>query len=143
MNSLHTVKKIPGGMIVIPLLLGAFINTFWPHFFASGGFTETLFKTGATALLGAFLFWSCAQINLREAGTSLYKGLVLLVCKVLIAALANSNGGFYAALASEIGESTDVGLTSIIVTALLCPLLVSLLDRREKPKDQKEVMFHD
>lgn len=140
MNILRTIKKVPGGMMVIPLLLGALTNTFFPHFFALGGFTEALFKTGATALLGAFLFCSGAQINLKEAGTSLYKGLVLLVCKVLIgatlgiivnhffglqgvlglsplaiiAALTNSNGGLYAALAGEYGESTDVGVTSII-----------------------------
>lgn len=140
MNILQTIKKIPGGIMMIPLLLGALTNTFFPPFFALGGFTEALFKTGATALLGAFLLCSGAQINLKEAGTSLYKGLVLLICKVLIgailgitvnyffglqgvlglsplaimAALANSNGGLYAALAGEYGDSTDVGVTSII-----------------------------
>ena len=40
-------------------------------------------------------------------------------------------------------QATAQVAAAIIVTALLCPLLVSLLDRLEKPKDQKEVMFHD
>lgn len=26
------LKKIPGGMMVVPLLLGSIINTFFPHF---------------------------------------------------------------------------------------------------------------
>ena len=29
MNILKTVKKIPGGLMVVPLLLGAIINTFF------------------------------------------------------------------------------------------------------------------
>jgi 2-keto-3-deoxygluconate permease len=140
MKILDTVKKVPGGMMVVPLLLGALTNTFSPSFFALGGFTEALFKTGATALLGAFLFCSGAQINVKQAGISVYKGVVLLVTKVLIGALlgilvnhffgiygvlgisplaivsslTNKNGGLYAALAGEYGDSTDVGATSII-----------------------------
>lgn len=140
MNILNSVKKIPGGMMVVPLLLGALTNTFFPSFFALGGFTEALFKTGATALLGAFLFCSGAQINIKQAGISVYKGVILLITKVLIGALlgilvnhlfglygvlgisplaivsslTNKNGGLYAALAGEYGDSTDVGATSII-----------------------------
>ena len=140
MRILATVRKVPGGMMVIPLLLGALTNTFFPQFFALGGFTEALFKTGATALLGAFLFCSGAQINIKQAGTSVYKGVVLLIVKVgigavlglvvnhffgiagvlgisplaIIASLTNKNGGLYAALAGEYGDSTDVGATSII-----------------------------
>lgn len=140
MKILATVKKIPGGMMVVPLLLGALTNTFFPSVFELGGFTEALFKTGATALLGAFLFCSGAQINVKQAGVSVYKGVVLLIVKVtigallgiivnqffgiagvlgisplaIISSLTNKNGGLYAALAGEYGDSTDVGATSII-----------------------------
>ena len=37
MNILKTVKKIPGGLMVVPLLLGAIINTFF------GGTIWTMF----------------------------------------------------------------------------------------------------
>jgi len=140
MNILARVKKIPGGMMVVPLILGALTNTFFPQFFELGGFTEALFKTGATALLGAFLFCSGAQINVKQAGVSIYKGVILLIVKVgigaalgllvnhffgvtgvlgitplaIISSLTNKNGGLYAALAGEYGDSTDVGATSII-----------------------------
>lgn len=140
MKILQTVKKLPGGMMVIPLLLGALTNTFFPQFFSLGGFTEALFKTGATALLAAFLFCSGAQINIKQAGISVSKGVILLITKVtigallgiivnhffgvagilgisplaIVASLTNKNGGLYAALAGEYGDSTDVGATSII-----------------------------
>ncbi|MDN6146196.1 MAG: 2-keto-3-deoxygluconate permease [Tetragenococcus koreensis] len=140
MDILSKVKKIPGGMMVVPLLLGALTNTFFPQFFELGGFTEALFKSGSTALLGAFLFCNGAQINVKQAGTSVYKGVVLLITKVgigailgilvnhffgvagilglsplaIISSLTNKNGGLYAALAGEYGDSTDVGATSII-----------------------------
>lgn len=140
MKILKTINKIPGGMMVVPLLLGAFINTFFPEVFKVGGFTEALFKTGATTLLVAFLFCSGAQINVKQAGLSVYKGVSLLIVKVgigallgvliykffgiygilgisplaIVAAMTNKNGGLYAALAGEYGDSTDVGATSII-----------------------------
>ena len=31
MNILKSVKKIPGGLMVVPLLLGAIINTFFGY----------------------------------------------------------------------------------------------------------------
>ncbi|MFD1441119.1 2-keto-3-deoxygluconate permease [Lacticaseibacillus hegangensis] len=140
MKILQTVKKIPGGMMVVPLLLGALTNTIFPQFFSLGGFTEALFKTGATALLAAFLFCSGAQINVRQAGLSISKGVILLITKVsigaalgilvnhffgvagvlglsplaIVSSLTNKNGGLYAALAGEYGDATDVGATSII-----------------------------
>ncbi|SFK74918.1 2-keto-3-deoxygluconate permease [Marinilactibacillus piezotolerans] len=140
MKILSTVKRIPGGMMVVPLLLGATINTFFPQFFELGGFTEALFKTGATAILAAFLFANGAQISVKQAGKPLYKGTALLISKLLlggllgvlvnalfgpmgllgitplaiIAALTNSNGGLFAALGGQYGDATDVGVVSII-----------------------------
>ena len=31
MNILDKVKKVPGGLMIIPLLIGAFMNTFFPQ----------------------------------------------------------------------------------------------------------------
>jgi 2-keto-3-deoxygluconate permease len=140
MNILRTVKRIPGGMMVVPLLLGALTNTFFPQIFELGGFTEALLSTGATAILAVFLFCNGAQISVRQAGPTLYKGIALLLVKfilgavlgvavnamfgragvlgimplAIIAALTNSNGGLYAALAGEYGDAGDVGVVSII-----------------------------
>lgn len=140
MNILNTVKKIPGGLMVVPLVLGAITNTFAPQVFSIGGFTEALLKTGAPALLAAFLLCNGAQIQIKQAGLPVLKGVILLLVKVLIgailgiivnyfwgiygvlgitplaiiASLTNKNGGLYAALAGEYGDSTDVGAVSVI-----------------------------
>lgn len=140
MKILEKVRKIPGGLMVVPLLLGAFVNTFFPEILKIGGFSEALFKSGAPAILGVFLFCNGAQINLKQAGKPLLKGVVLTAVKfvlgvsigivinkvfgsaglfgiaplAVIAALTNSNGGLYAALAGEYGDATDVGAISIL-----------------------------
>ena len=140
MNLLKTIRKIPGGLMVIPLLLGVLVNTFFPQVLEIGGFTSHLWKTGAMPILAVFLFCNGAQINVKQAGKPLLKGVVLTLSKfligallgiivnrvwgpagvfgltplALIAAITNSNGGLYSALAGEFGDSTDVGAVSIL-----------------------------
>ena len=58
MKILQTVKKIPGGIMIVPLLLGALCNTLFPGVWTyfSGTFTTYLWKDGAMPILAAFLF---------------------------------------------------------------------------------------
>lgn len=142
MNILKTVKKIPGGLMIVPLIMGVLANTFFPQFFTyfDGTFTTDLWKKGALPILAAFLFCNGTTIDFKSAGVPVYKGAVLTATKVLtgmgigllvsaifgpdgifglapiavIAALSNSNGGIYAALAGEFGDATDVGAVSIL-----------------------------
>jgi 2-keto-3-deoxygluconate permease len=140
MKILKSVQKVPGGLMVIPLLLGATINTFFPKALEIGGFTTALFKNSATALIALFVLCNGAQIDVKQAGKPLYKGVVLTLVKfilgaaigwivgktcgmqgilgltplALVAAITNSNGGLYAALAGQYGDSTDVGAISIL-----------------------------
>lgn len=134
MNILKSVKKIPGGLMVVPLLLGAIINTFfggtiWTMF--DGTFTTYLWKSGAMPILAVFIFCNATTINFKKAGVTVYKGVVITAVKVgvgiiiglicgklfgeagflglstlaIVGALANSNGGLYAALAGEYGDA--------------------------------------
>lgn len=41
-----TMRKFPGGMMVIPLVIGCLVNTFIPQVLQIGGFTTALFKGG-------------------------------------------------------------------------------------------------
>ena len=50
------LKKIPAGMMVVPMLLGAFINTFIPEIVNIGSFTTAVFTNAASALLKDYLF---------------------------------------------------------------------------------------
>ena len=51
-----TMKKFPGGMMVIPLLIGCLVNTFIPQCLQIGGFTTALFKSGQATSWLVYLF---------------------------------------------------------------------------------------
>ena len=143
MKILQAVKKIPGGLMVVPLLLGAIVNTFFGNVLWSafdGTFTTYLWKSGAMPILAVFIFCNATTINFKKAGVTVYKGMLITAVKVgvgiiiglicgtlfgekgflglstlaIVGALANSNGGLYAALAGEYGDATDVGAVSIL-----------------------------
>ncbi|MGN0333337.1 MAG: 2-keto-3-deoxygluconate permease [Lachnospiraceae bacterium] len=143
MQILKTVKKIPGGLMVVPLLLGAIVNTFFGNILWSsfdGTFTTYLWKSGAMPILAVFIFCNATTINFKRAGVTVYKGVIITVVKVgigiliglicgalfgengflglstlaIVGAIANSNGGLYASLAGEYGDATDVGAVSIL-----------------------------
>lgn len=140
MNILGTMKRFPAGAMVIPLVCGCLINTLCPEALKIGGFTTGLFKNGVPTLIGLFLFCSGATIDIKMAGTTIYKGVVLTALKffigfglglllnkvfgpagffglaplAVIGAVTNSNGVIYATLAGEFGDESDVGATSIL-----------------------------
>lgn len=127
-------------MMVVPLILGSVIFTFLPGWLEIGGFTTALFKNGANTLIGAFLFCMGAGIRLRSTPKVLLKGAAITTSKfiiafllgwavnslfgpggiwgipalAIIAAMSNTNGGLYAALAGTYGDETDVGAISVI-----------------------------
>jgi 2-keto-3-deoxygluconate permease len=74
-------------MMVVPLLLGAIINTLTPEALSIGGFTTVLFKEGAMPLIGLFVLCMSAQINFKQAGVSLAKGVSLTAVKFFIGAI--------------------------------------------------------
>ncbi|MGI5172583.1 2-keto-3-deoxygluconate permease [Treponema sp. OMZ 840] len=138
---LDTINKVPGGLMVIPLILGVVVNTLFPEFLKIGSFTTALFKNGASALIAVLFLCSGAQIQFKSAGQALYKGIVLNTSKVLfgvslgvilakiggpgavflgmtplglIGCMSNSNGGLYTALATKYGDKTDVGAIAVI-----------------------------
>lgn len=102
----QAIEKVPGGLMVVPLMLGALLNTidqlhipFIMDFLRSlgvspieegiyefmriGGFSEALFKNGTLTLIGLFLFCAGSQMNLRVGGRALKKGVLLTLSKSL------------------------------------------------------------
>ncbi len=100
----RTIEKVPGGLMVVPLFLGALLNTidqmhlpFIMDFLKSlgvaplkpgiyeflriGGFSQWLFKDGALCLIALFLFCCGSQMNLRVGGIAMKKGVLLTASK--------------------------------------------------------------
>lgn len=81
----RSIERLPGGMMIIPLLLGAIINTLFPTAAKTfGGFTGGLL-TGSLPLLGAFYVCMGATLDFRAAPRIAKKGGILLLTKVLTA----------------------------------------------------------
>lgn len=134
MKILERIQKIPGGMMVVPLLIGAFINTFAPGLIKIGGFTEALGNAGFATLCAANMFCVGTNLTLKGAPTMLKRGFAILFSKVAIASLVafivakvfksdflglstlailsamnDTNGGMFIALTSSMGDDNDVG----------------------------------
>lgn len=131
---LKLVQRVPGGMMIIPLILGALCNSFIPQAIEIGGFTTDLLKNGVNAFVAMFFVCSGSQIKLREAATPIIRGTVLCAAKIgigavvglavakiwgmngvlglsplaLVSAITNSSGTLYVSLAQEFGDKNDV-----------------------------------
>lgn len=80
-----TLDRIPGGMMLIPLLLGAVVHTFFPgagDYF--GSFTNGL-MTGTIPILAVWFFCMGAAIDVRATGTVLRKSGTLVLTKIIVA----------------------------------------------------------
>ncbi len=83
----RTIERVPGGLMIVPLFVGAIINTLAPNagkFF--GSFTGALF-TGALPILAVFYVCMGATIEFKATPYILKKGGALFLSKIAIAAV--------------------------------------------------------
>lgn len=85
MHIKRAIDKIPGGMMLIPLFLGALCHTFSPgagKYF--GSFTNGL-MSGTVPILAVWFFCMGASIKLSATGTVLRKSGTLVLTKIAVA----------------------------------------------------------
>src|SRR5471032_3154360 len=78
----RSIERVPGGMMIVPLLIGSLVATFlpgMPKFF--GSFTSALF-TGALPILAVFYVCMGASINVKATPYLLKKGGALFAAKI-------------------------------------------------------------
>ncbi|MDR3562542.1 MAG: 2-keto-3-deoxygluconate permease [Negativicutes bacterium] len=82
----RSMEKVPGGMMLIPLLLGAVVNTFFPDLGKTLGSFTNAWMTGALPILSVFFVCIGATIDLKATPYILKKGGALLGSKLLCGA---------------------------------------------------------
>ncbi|HZK09677.1 MAG TPA: 2-keto-3-deoxygluconate permease [Clostridia bacterium] len=143
---LKFMRKIPGGLLIIPMLLSALVNTIAPGFFGQfGGLTEALFTTkGINYIVAMVCFCSANLLDVRSIGKVLKKQGTILLVKVLlclvfsyifmqlfslqgvagvsaiafVVAICSVNPSLYLALVSDYGEELDKAAFGL--TGLIC-----------------------
>lgn len=84
----QTIDKIPGGSVVVPLLLGASLNTFFPGTAEYFGGVTGSYLNGASAILFAFFFCVGTSIDIKTTSTDVIKkGLAISGGKILLTAI--------------------------------------------------------
>jgi 2-keto-3-deoxygluconate permease len=85
MKIMKTIEKIPGGLMLVPLFIGAIIHTFAPNSGAYfGSFTNGL-MTGTVPILAVWFFLMGTGINVKATGTVLRKSGTLVLTKIAVA----------------------------------------------------------
>ena len=141
MKILENVKKVPAGMMVVPMILGSLINTFIPEVVKIGSFTTATFTSaGSATAIGIQLFCLGTTLQLADMPKVLKRGGLLLLSKfiigaaigivvgllcgkagflglttlAIISAVTNSNGSVYLALITEFGDETDCASMALL-----------------------------
>src|SRR2546428_10534841 len=134
----RTIDRIPGGMMIVPLFLGAIIRTWFsgvPQFF--GSFTGALF-TGALTILALFCVCRGSTTEFPATPYILKKGGALFAAKVGTAVLV---GILLGRLLGEAPVPNGIlaGLSTLAVVAAMNDtnggLYMALMGQFGKPRD--------
>lgn len=134
----RAIERVPGGMMVVPLFIGALFATFapgTPKFF--GSFTGALF-TGSLTVLAVFYVCMGASINVRATPYILKKGGTLLGVKIAIAVVLGIVLGRVLGEA-PVGAGVFAGMSTLAVVAAMNDtnggLYMALMGQYGSPRD--------
>ncbi|MCC5090941.1 2-keto-3-deoxygluconate transporter [Xanthomonas campestris] len=80
-----TLERLPGGMMLVPLLLGALCHTLWPTAGTTLGSFSNGLISGTIPILAVWFFCMGATIQLRATGQVLRKSGTLVLTKIGVA----------------------------------------------------------
>ena len=135
------LQKVPAGLMLVPLLIGAVIHTLFPQALEIGGLTTAAFSNaGAATCMGLQLFCLGTTLQLKDMPAVLKRGGTLLLSKFLIGAIlgivvgkvfgqagfwgltalsivagvTNSNGSLYLSLVKTYGDEADAATVALL-----------------------------
>lgn len=134
----RAVEGVPGGMMIVPLLVGAAITTLAPRtatFF--GSFTSALF-TGALPILAVFYVCLGARISLGSLPRVVRRGGVLMATKILLGVAAGLTLGHFLGV-EPVRSGWFTGISALAVVAAFNDtsggLYMALMDQYGTPED--------
>ena len=80
------MKRFPGDTIVVPMLIGVVLNSFVPQVLQIGGFFTGM-VTGTSALVGVFLLFMGATIDIKSTPKAIKIGAVIIGTKVAMSVI--------------------------------------------------------
>lgn len=135
----RAIERVPGGMMVVPLALGALIATLAPNtprFF--GSFTGALFSSGALTILAVFYVCMGASIDFKATPYILKKGGTLFGVKVGVAILLGVVFGQFLGEA-PVTAGVFAGLSTLAIVAAMNDtnggLYMALMGQYGEPRD--------
>ncbi len=132
---LNRVKDIPGGLMLIPMAIGAIINTFIPKAVQIGNPTTAIFSSNGTmCIVGIMIVFIGIQIKPNQLLLTIRRGGVLILTKLmisiisglvimnlfklngfwgistlaLVSCITSCNPGMYIALMEQYGDELDI-----------------------------------
>lgn len=135
----RAIEKVPGGMMTVPLLLGAVVSTLFPNtpkFF--GSFTGALFSGGALTILAVFYVCMGASISFKATPYIVKKGGTLLLVKVGMAMVLGLIFGRFLGEA-PITAGIFAGVSTLAIVAAMNDtnggLYMALMGQYGRPRD--------
>ena len=128
------MKRFPGDTIVVPMLIGVVLNSFVPQVLQIGGFFTGMVK-GTSALVGVFLLFMGATIDIKSTPKAIKIGAVIIGTKVALSVALGLGYGLGANSAVLSGLPQAVQLIfggSGIVPAAFVAILMNVLLPQEK-----------
>lgn len=115
------MKKIPGGLLLIPMLISAVFATFWPNLFYIGGLSEALFtKKGINYIVALITFCSATTLDFKSLAKVLKKQGLMLIVKIILTL------GFSLLFYKFFGETGIYGISLLSFVCILASLNPSL-----------------
>lgn len=130
-------KRFPGDTIVVPMLIGVILNSFVPQALQIGGFFTGMVN-GTSALVGVFLLFLGATIDVKSTPRAIKIGAVIIVTKValsvilglavaflfgdnflglsslaIISAISVANNALYSGITAQYGDDSEKGAVAI------------------------------
>lgn len=115
---MRSIGRVPGGMMIVPLIIGAVVVTVAPHTATSfGSFTGALF-TGALPILAVFYVCMGSTISVGMLPRVARKGGVLLAAKIALGIIAGVVIGHFLGEA-PVTRGWFAGISALAVVAAI------------------------